>query len=71
MICHRCNLEGAIDLDTGSQCHAELMECIALLKLEVYDWRTRCEKLENRNARLSAEMREFGEALSVGTLEGE
>lgn len=71
MICQRCGLPGAIDIDTGSKCHAEPSECIALLKLEVYDWRARCEKLENRYNRLSAEMRAFGEALSVGTLEGE
>lgn len=28
MICQRCGLEGAIDLDTGGQYHAEPSECI-------------------------------------------
>ena len=41
MICQRCGLEGAIDIDTGSRCHAEPSECIALLRADrerVRDW---------------------------------
>ena len=32
LICERCGLSGAIDIDTGGYCHAELWDCINFLR---------------------------------------